>query len=234
MSDDLNEHAFPNGGWKFRQPQTGWSNPMAMVGFKASVDAIIKHRLANPAITAKHSLATDPYAVAEELKTFTRLRLGMPPPASSFFQWGRSPSRQDGAVAAAGSGFFRKITRVGTGITTLADWLGSDGTPVANTLAEQRAGICAGTDDKSKCPLNNKGDLLSIFTKPAADLIRRQIEEKKKMNLRTTKDSELGTCDACGCPLELKVHVPLKFIKTHMKEPEASQLDPRCWIKKEL
>lgn len=228
MNSDLSEHEFPNGGWKFRQPQTGWSNPMAMVGFKASVDAIIKHRLANPAITAKHSLATDPYAVAEELKTFTRLRLGMPPPPSSFFQWGRSPSRQDGAVAAAGtSGFFRKITRVGTGITTLADWLGSDGTPVANTLAEQRAGICAG------CPQNSDQDLLSIFTKPAADLIRRQLEERKQLKLETTNDAKLGICLACGCPTRLKVHVPLKFIKAHMKEPEASQLDARCWIKKE-
>ncbi len=42
---ELNTHEFPpGGGWVFRQPQTAWTNPHAMVGFKASVDAIRNHR----------------------------------------------------------------------------------------------------------------------------------------------------------------------------------------------
>lgn len=89
--NDINEHEFPaGGGWTFRQPQTAWTNPMAMVGFKASVDAIRKHRLANPAITAKHSLATHPDAIKAELMNYTRRRLGIAEPGLSFFEPSRS------------------------------------------------------------------------------------------------------------------------------------------------
>jgi len=62
----------------FRQALTGWVNPNAMVGFDASVKAIIKHRQANPAIAAKHALSTDPTDVGNELEKYTRLRLGIP------------------------------------------------------------------------------------------------------------------------------------------------------------
>ena len=70
MIQDISEHEFPNGGWAFRQATTGWTNPMALVGFRASVEAIIKHRLANRATTAKHNLATDYNVVADELKKY--------------------------------------------------------------------------------------------------------------------------------------------------------------------
>jgi hypothetical protein len=231
MIEDISEHAFPaNGGWLFRQVQTGWTNPMAMVGFKASVQAIIKHRNANPAIKTKHQLATDYEVVANELKAYTRLRLGIPePPPASFFPSGRSPSSPSGeADAAATTNWYRRVARLGTGVRTLADWLGEGGHAVAQDLAEQRAATCDG------CPQNKSGDLLSFFTEPVVRILRKQLQEREDLKLSTKLDDKLNICDACGCPLKLKVHVPLEFIKKHMKQPEHDRLDPRCWILREF
>lgn len=70
----------PSGGWQFFQAATGWSAPTPIAStFDQTVTLIIKHRLANPAITAKHNLATDPVSVGNELETFTRNRLGLAP-----------------------------------------------------------------------------------------------------------------------------------------------------------
>lgn len=204
---------------------------MAMVGFDASVKAIIKHREQNRAITAKHNLPTDYDNVANELEEFNRFRLGIPmtfvsPKVNPLWQTARSAGVAVGDIKARPS-WFKQLGRLGKGVLTLANWLGDDGVPVPSDLAEQRAAICEG------CPKNAKGDLFSFFTKPASELIRRQLEERKALELSTTKDESLGVCDACGCPLKLKVHVPLSFIKAHMNTDDADKLDPRCWIIKE-
>lgn len=225
---DFNRHAFPaGGGWKFRQPQTNWINPYAMVGFDASVKAIIQHRKANKAITVKHNLSTDYDEVAAELEGFNRLRLGIPDPGNpSFFQRSRSRLPSEGA-AAAGNNWFRRFSRLGTGVTTIGALIASGKKPVEEPVAEQRAAICVA------CPKNIQGDFFSIFTKPIAMLIRSQIEDKRVRKLRTSLDDKLGTCDACGCPMELKVHFPLDIIREHIKKPELDQLDPSCWILRE-
>lgn len=70
----------PSGGWQFFQAATGWSAPTPIGStFDQTVVLIIQHRLANPAITAKHNLPTDKVSVGNELETFTRARLGMTP-----------------------------------------------------------------------------------------------------------------------------------------------------------
>lgn len=75
---ELSRSQFPSGGWQFCQPQTNWCAPTPVSStFDQTVDLIRKHRLANPAITSKHSLATDFGSVAAELEAFTRTRLGM-------------------------------------------------------------------------------------------------------------------------------------------------------------
>lgn len=231
MIQEFNTHQFPNGGWAFRQPQTGWSNPMAMVGFDASVQAIVNHRLANKAITAKHGLATDPYAVKQELIRYTKKRLGIADPPPSFFRLSHSQSAEGVAVAGA-KWLAQTVRRTATGIATIGDLKRSGREPVLPEIAERRAKVCAGEAGKpeTKCPKNLPGDLLSIFTKPIAGLIRSQIEEKTRLKLRTSRDADLGVCDACSCPMELKVHFPLDIIKAHIKQPELEQLDHRCWI----
>lgn len=228
MSEQITREKFPsNGGWRYRQPQFGnWTNPMALVGFDASVKAIIAARQRNRALSIKHQLSTDYEAVADELIQYNRKIRNLPDPAPpSFFQSSRN-SLQNGGVAAAGTNWLRRFSQIGTGIATISDLKRSGRDPVLPEVAEKRASICV------DCPKNLPGDLFSIFTKPIANLVRHQIEDKTRLNLKTSKDDKLNVCDACGCPIQLKVFFPLDVIKAHIKQAELEQLDPRCWILK--
>jgi hypothetical protein len=70
----LNLNKTPNGGWKYYQPETGWSLPSPLNhSFASAVGIISKHRLANPVLAAKSS----PDTVAEDLAAFTSARLGL-------------------------------------------------------------------------------------------------------------------------------------------------------------
>jgi hypothetical protein len=75
---ELSRSQFPAGGWQFFQSQTNWHAPTPVSStFDQTVDLIRKHRLANPAVTKQHNLATDFNSVAMELEAYTRTRLGM-------------------------------------------------------------------------------------------------------------------------------------------------------------
>lgn len=215
--NDINEHEFPaGGGWTFRQPQTNWTNPMAMVGQKASVDAIRKHRLANPAITAKHKLSTDPAAILEELKNYTRRRLGIPLPGSQI-PFPSSSSRLPSRVVAAAA----DIKRAAQGTAVVLDWLQSGGPPVAQDLADRRAAVC------STCPRNVEG---SWYTVAPAELIKATLEARKDLTLVTPSDAALKSCDVCKCLMRLKVWVPLDFITRNTKPEIMGEFPSHCWI----
>lgn len=222
IATEFNRHTTPPGGWSFRQPQTGWSAPTPIAStFDQTVQLIIKHRKANLPITAKHKLATNVEAVASELETYTRKRLGLPEVGQAPFPVSRSqsPSESEDAVAADWMARPRQLV---TGAMTSADWL-KDG-PVEHALAENRAATCV------QCPVHKKGDWTSFFTAPVAKLIQKQMEEISGLRLFTSKDQELGVCDACGCVMRLKVHVKKSTIMGRIKEPELKKLDPGCWI----
>lgn len=189
---------------------------MAMVGFGASVDAIRKHRLANPAITAKHGLATDPESIGNELEKYTRLRLGIPeaPAPGPFPHSGSLPSRVSEAVAG--------VKRAAQGTAVVLDWLQSGGQPVAQELADKRALICIG------CPKNVDG---AWYTVAPAELIRATLSARSDLKLATPHDEALKSCDVCKCLMRLKVWCPLSFILEKTK-PEIMAEFPanHCWI----
>lgn len=106
---------------------------------------------------------------------------------------------------------------------TLVSWLADGAQPVSHREAERRALACA------VCPLNQRGGLLAYFTRKAAKLIQKEIERKTSMDLWTTVDPILGTCKACTCALELKVHTPIEDVLL-MKPKTKAKLDPACWI----
>lgn len=200
----------------FRQPQTGWSNPMAMVGFDASVKAIINHRKANKAITVKHQLSTDYNQVAAELEKYTRIRLGIPLPAPpSFFQQSsnRLPSR---VVAVAAD-----IKRAARGTAVVLDWLTSGGAPVAQPLADKRAAIC------STCAKNVDG---AWYTTAPAELIKSTLEARSDLKLQTPHDDRLKSCDVCKCLMRLKVWCPLDHIVKQTKPDIMAEFPAHCWI----
>ena len=220
----------PN-GFKFRQPQTGWQAP-AWASFETIVQALIAHRQGNLYLTQKHRWATDYNAVAAEVDTYNAKLCEVngwteflvspsaeaPPP--KFKALAPFSGKQLNAVA-------DKVKKVWQGVRSLNDWFDSKEPAVAATLSQQRAEVCA------KCPVNGQGGLEEWFTKPASEIIKRQVARASERNLKTTVDDNLNVCTACLCPLRLLVHVPLDFKLAHMGEETRKALDYNCWILRE-
>lgn len=227
MQQQLNEHTIPNGGWRFRQVQTGWEikNPVSVTFSQATVE-IIKHRMKNPAICAKHNLSTEPDVVSAELMAYNRKRLGIPEPTKGspgFF--GRGRSLGAGVVAAAAN-----IRRAAQGTSVWMDWLAHGGVPVEQPLAEARAATCV------DCPKNVKGEW---YVEAPAELLKGAIEDWKKVTgrqfeFKTGQGDNLKSCDVCKCLSKVKVFVPLKHIAEHTKPEIMAEFPDNCWVKKEM
>lgn len=218
----LDTHSFPNGGWQFRQVQTGWEAPAPVSNtFTQQVVNIIKHRMKNPAIVARHQLSLDTEQVGHELLEFNRLRLGLPkeaaPPRASFFSPGRGAVSSPVAAAAA------NIRRAAQGTAVVVDWLQSGGRPVPVELAYRRASICAG------CPQNVEG---SWYTTAPAEIIKAALEARSDLKLETPHDAQLKSCNVCKCLMRLKVHCPLEHILTRTKPEVMAEFPAWCWIKR--
>jgi hypothetical protein len=215
----------PPYSFQFLQPETGQTAPFTG-SFNHVVEQVITLRRANPFLAERHGWRTDIAGVEAEVDAYNTARCiaggwlnfvvmddtSAPDPTYAI----PPPSQKKTAVAA--------VRNVAAGVGVLLEWLGSGAKPVDQSLAENRASICA------TCPKNGKGGLLSYFTKPAADLIRTQMEMRGNLQLRTSHDEQLGVCEACLCPLKLKAHVPIEHILAHTSEVTKTQLDPRCWI----
>jgi len=226
MNESFSRSQFPNGGWKFFQPQTGWWAPSPMMHtFDQTVQQIIMHRRNNPAVVASHGLSLDPVAVGNELENFTRQRLGIPmeanspkmPPVRTLPQ-----SVRESVVA---------VGRMAEGIGLLMDWL-PQGKTVSPDLAERRAGICARGVNGGRCPKNDKSPLTDWFAKPVAEKLQKMVEARKDVKLETPYDAELGTCTVCLCPMKLKAHVPLDNIIAKTKPGTLAEFPAHCWIAK--
>ena len=220
----------PN-GFMYLQRQTNWrsweAQPPTMWDFKLLCREIQKHRQLNP----RFGLSTDMNSIATEVDMVNAARIAAIPGTESYLINDAPfappnppvlPSDPSGPLAAVGA----NLVKMASGVGVLYDWLGSGGQPVDNTVAETRAQICVA------CPKNGKGDLTKFFTVPAANLIMKQLEQRKDLNLSTTVDDKLGICEACGCVNKLKVHVPIEFILAKMSEQVRSDLDKSCWVLK--
>jgi hypothetical protein len=190
---------------------------MALVGKAASVDAIRKHRLANPAICARHKLSTDPGTIENELVAFNQARGALPPPVAPVF-FSPHQSRLPGRVVAAAA----HIKRAAQGTSIVLDWLTSGGKPVAQELAEARAKICVA------CPHNVPGDW---YTTAPAELIRATLSARSDLKLETPYDDKLQSCEVCRCLLKLKSFCPLDHILKGTKPEIMEEFPPACWIK---
>lgn len=224
----ISRRSFPPNGWKFFEPRTGW-NAQGGMDFSQVVDAIIKHRKANPRFT---DWALDMEDVANELDAYTCQRLNNDP---NYCDGGDSPPFQraslsfpsvprrfngKGEVAAVGV-----VSKTAAGIGLLLDWLGSGGKAVEKELAEKRAAVCAG------CDRNKEKTLTSIFTIPASQFIQRQLAIKNDMKLETSQDLKLGVCETCTCPLKLKVWTPMEHVLKHTSEKVMAEFPEWCWVR---
>lgn len=110
------------------------------------------------------------------------------------------------------------------GARSLIEWDDSGEEAVPAETSASRAEVCA------KCPLNSSEDLTKWFTVPAAELIKRRIERAQSRRLTTPKDDLLHLCTACHCPLKLKVHVPIAWVRKRLTDEQKARLDTSCWI----
>lgn len=220
----------PN-GYTYMQPETKW-RPSRFPSFDSLVAQVIMHRKANKGLAG---YPVERRAVEQEMDAYCASICakngwvnfivsddgGIPAPKSTALL--AEDQKQVAAVAG-------RVKKIWSGVRTLDDWLDSGEPPVAQELSEHRAAACA------ECPMNGQGDFTKWFTKPAAEAIRRQIERVQEAKLTTSHDDKLVVCEACLCPLKLKVHTPFKFIQAHISPEVVEELKkaPKCWILEEM
>lgn len=210
----------PN-GFRFFQPETQWEAPRH-VSFEAVVNALIVHRQGNPWLTTKHGWPTNFESVANEVDAYN---------AKLCVQMGWTDYIMEGSAGLTATPFPhplpRQLKNVAAGASVLVDWLESGAQAVPPRLATSRGAICAA------CPKNGKGDWTRWFTVPASEAIRRTVEKRTEWNLSTPFDDQLGVCEACLCPLKLKIHLPITQIKQKLDPEVIPLLHESCWITKE-
>lgn len=227
------QRQIPN-GFKFIQPETAWQAPR-FASFSVIVNSLINHRKTRPDLVASKKWSLDPEIVSNEVDEFNATlcaRHGWtsyisdgsaepPPPKSQALL----QSEKSAIAAAAG-----KAKKIWAGLSTLTEWIDSGTPPVRRELAESRAAACAA------CPKNGAGDFTSWFAKPASEAILKSMEKLKAMRLSTQNDQKINVCEVCLCPLKLKVHTPVEYIKGNMSKQVLEELKsvPGCWIPAEV
>lgn len=212
----------PN-GMVFYQPETQWKAPL-YASFNVIVESLIAHRKANPFLIEKNGWSVDPVQVADEVDAFNATvcqRLGW---GDYIMDGGGVPSVPFPSPPKAFPG---KLNQVAAGAKTLVKWIASGAEAVFPEVANKRAGVCV------TCPLNGKGAWESFFTVPVSNAIRAALDERKGMNLSTFHDENLGVCEACSCPLKLKVHMKIDAILADIPKESFDSLWQSCWIRTE-
>lgn len=110
----------------------------------------------------------------------------------------------------------------------LLDWLGHGGESVPNEKAEERAKVCR------KCKNNIEPLWWERYKIPVAEMIRKELELKRKTGIRVGDESKLHMCSACGCCIPLKIHVPLEHIEAHTTPQTMVRFPDSCWIAQEI
>lgn len=204
----------PNGIFYY-EPRTKWrSSPGS---FDNVVGQMIAHRQANGWL----GLSTDQATVANELDQFAAAWCAQNG-WNDYITGGNPPNPMPPPPSLAS-----RLQNAAGGGEVIVEWLASGAEAVPAELSNKRAAVCA------DCPLNQKGDLMRFFTLPATEAIRKALNARRDMKLSTPDDYRLGICEACQCPMRLKVHFPIDRIRSKLKPEVQARLDPRCWITKE-
>jgi hypothetical protein len=220
------------GGFVFREPSTGWT-PRPFTSFESICEQIFAFRQGNPFLAQKNQWATDMEGIRREVDFYNARVCQMqgwtqyiitdagtaPPPKT------QTPQQQSAIANAAGV-----AKRIWSGVRSLNAWDASGDPAVPAELSAKRAAICA------VCPKNGQGDLTRWFTVPASEVIKRQLERKEARKLSTPDDAKLNICEVCLCPMKLKVHEPLQYLKAHTLPEVLADLKavPSCWLPAEI
>lgn len=213
---------------KFWEPPPFSSFDQVVAGAKAVI-------LNNRALAAKNHWPTDSHVIADWVEDYNAHLcaangwtdyyenpggLGLPKRSAA-----QQRSLAKELVAAAA-----KVKQLAAGYVAIRQWKVSGDPAVPAAQSAARAAICAA------CPQNQAGDWTAWFTKPAADMIQRDLEKLQERQLSTPSDPALKFCQACSCPMRLKVHVPVEFIRPTVTPEIAFELKKGrdCWVLSEL
>lgn len=211
------------GGLRFYEPALKWKPP-PYASFNTIVTSLIQARRANPYLVQRNSWAIDYATVANEVDTYNAA-------ICKSHRWDQYILEDEGPPPkvlprpSMANSLSQGVQSAAVGAKTLKEWIGSGGVPVKADVSQARAHVCA------TCPQNKRDSHWTTwFTAPAANGIRQMLALKDRMSLSTPEDDMLNVCDACGCPLKLKVHTPIEHIAKHMPPYQRELLDPRCWV----
>lgn len=210
-----NRHQCPPGGFQFTQRETGW-NRQAW-DFRSLCVELQKHRIANP----KFHLPTDLGEIMDEVDDANAQRVLAIRGADIYVvsTEGSPPKLSAPRPRAVGGGANSLLS----GIELLKDMLEDD--PVAPAVSNTRAAVCVA------CPQNGRGDWKRYFTVPAAQKIASMLEARTGMKLATPLDDKLGICEACSCPLKLKVHFSDEVVAKNTSREVLDKTPDFCWMK---
>jgi hypothetical protein len=221
----------PN-GMHFYLPAAKWHSPPG-ASFNVICDGLERVVQAHPALAAKHGWPRDRLGIENWVDAYNAhvcARMGwdnyiMDESGAGSSTPKASPPHQQETLRSLKNAAARARELV-AGAKQLGEWMGSKSGPVDKDLALRRAQVC------SACPLNLEGDWTKWFTVPAAELIRRQVEQATGLGLTTPADDRLHLCEACHCPLKLKVHVPIDYIAPALTPEVRARLKAGkdCWI----
>ncbi len=113
-------------------------------------------------------------------------------------------------------------------MNVLLEWLGNGGAPVSEEKSSGRGFTCL------SCPHNVRGNWFGRLKWEAAKVIKRHLEFKSGLKLKSPHDDGLGFCELCGCVLSLKIWVPIDHVGNHTSVSELEKYPKWCWIKEEL
>lgn len=124
------------------------------------------------------------------------------------------------------------VSQAISGVKAAVEEFGKE--PPSQELRQSRADVCTGRLTGKPCPQNYLGAWR--VTDVAVSIIKGQLERKRDLALRVEGEDKLGTCEACSCPLFLKVHYNFQTIYDHTSDQQFEKLraaNPECWQWKE-
>lgn len=219
----------PN-GFAFRIPEIGFIAPPYQ-SFDVLVNTVLRVVTANSQLARKYHWPLDKAGVemwVDRVNADICLRNGWKDyinisqtnnPQFSDFPKVSAPETVKRLQAVAGA-----VRKINSGVKLLLDWEKSGEPPAMTGVAEHRASIC------ETCPKNAKGGLTQWFTVPASEAIRSRISRLRDLNLTTNRDEKLNICQACLCPLKLKVWTPKRLIDEHLTDEVKKELPSFCWM----
>jgi hypothetical protein len=218
------------GGLVFYLPVVKWKAPKG-ASFNVICDGLERVIRGNPKLAEKHKWPTDRQSIEDWVDHFNAvacLRMGW----DAYIVTGTNPTvpkssprhLQETLQSLSAAAVAAK--ELVAGARTLMEWIDSKEPAVPAEESLRRATIC------SQCPQNQAGDWTKWFTVPAAEIIKRQVEKLHSRQLSTPRDDDLHLCVACHCPLKVKVHTPIAWIKKRLSPGQLGRLRQgrNCWI----